>query len=96
MYVSPSIFRPGKRYWKAGVMLNDLIDATTAPVQMFPTRDPVRSAALMAAINGLNGRFGRGTMRPAVSGVERRWTAKAEYLSPRYTTRLNELPSVAT
>ena len=90
-----SIFRQGKRYWKAGVMLNDLQDATTAPVQMFPTRDPVKSAKLMTAMDGLNGRFGRGMVRPAVSGVERRWTAKAEHLSPRYTTRLSELALVS-
>ncbi len=31
---------------------------------------------------------------PAVSGVERRWKAKAEHLSPRYTTRLEELALV--
>ena len=89
-----SIFRPGYRYWKAGVMLNDLIDAGTAPVQMFPTRKPVQSARLMAAMDGINGRFGSGMVRPTVSGVERRWTAKAEYLSPRYTTRLEEIAPV--
>jgi DNA polymerase V len=89
-----SIFRPGFRYWKAGVMLNDLIDADTAPAQMFPTRDPEKSARLMAVMDGLNGRFGRGMVRPAVSGVQRRWTAKADHLSPRYTTRLEELPVV--
>ena len=89
-----SIFRPGLRYWKAGVMLNDLTDAATAPVQLFPSRDPLRSAQLMAAIDGLNGRFGRGMVRPAVSGVERRWAAKAEHVSPRYTTRLDELARV--
>ena len=89
-----SIFRQGKRYWKAGVMLNDLQDAKAAPVQMFPTRDPVKSAKLMAAMDSLNGRFGRGMVRPAVSGVERRWTAKAEHLSPRYTTRLEEIVAV--
>ena len=89
-----SIFRPGKRYWKAGVMLNDLIDATTAPAQMFPTRDPVKSARLMATMDSLNGRFGRGMVRPAVSGVERRWKAKAEHLSPRYTARLEEMANV--
>jgi DNA polymerase V len=89
-----SIFRQGYRYWKVGVMLNELIDATTAPVQMFPTRDPVKSARLMAAMDNVNGRFGRGVVRPAVSGVDRRWTAKAEFLSPRYTTRLEELVAV--
>ena len=66
-----SIFRPGYRYWKAGVMLNDLIDATTAPVQMFPSRDFVKSAKLMATMDCLNGRFGRSMVRPAVSGIER-------------------------
>ena len=89
-----SIFRPGYRYWKAGVMLNDLLDAKTAPVQMFPSRDPVKSARLMATMDSLNGRFGRGMVRPAVSGIERRWKAKAEHLSPRYTTRLSEVASV--
>lgn len=28
------------------------------------------------------------------SGVDRRWTANAEFLSPRYTTRLTEIVSV--
>jgi DNA polymerase V len=89
-----SIFRPGYRYWKAGVLLNELIDASTAPAQMFPTRDPEQSARLMHVMDSLNGRFGRGMVRPAVSGLQRRWTAKAEYLSPRYTTRIEELPMV--
>ena len=89
-----SLYRAGYRYWKAGVMLNELIDAKTAPVQMFPTIDPVRSARLMAAMDGVNGRFGRGMVRPAVSGIDRRWKAKAEYLSPRYTTQLDELANV--
>lgn len=68
-------------------MLNELIDAATAPAQMFPTR----SARLMAAMDNVNGRFGRGMIRP---GVDRRWTARAEFLSPRYTTRLDEIRAV--
>jgi len=88
------LFRNGFKYWKAGVMLDDLIDAKTAAAQMFPSRDPEKSARLMAAMDGINSRFGRGMVRPAVSGVERRWTAKAEFLSPRYTTRIEELPTV--
>jgi DNA polymerase V len=61
---------------------------------MFPTRDPIKSAKLMGVMDNLNGRFGRGVVRPAVSGIERRWSAKAEYLSPRYTTRLDEIAAV--
>ena len=55
---------------------NDLIDAITAPVQMFPSRDPVKSARLMATMDCLNGLFGRGMVRPAVAGFERRWPRK--------------------
>ena len=88
------LFRPGYLYWKAGVMLTDLIDARTAPRQMFPSLDPERSARLMQTLDSVNGRWGRGTLRPAVTGMERRWTAKADYLSKRYTTRLGELATV--
>jgi DNA polymerase V len=48
----------------------------------------------MAAMDNVNGRFGRNMIRPAVSGVDRRWTAKADYLSLRYTTRLTEIVTV--
>ena len=89
-----SIFRAGKRYWKAGVLLNDLQDAAAAPMQMFPTRDPIKSAKLMGVMDSLNDRYGRGMVRPAVSGIDRRWKAKAEHLSPRYTTRLDELVQI--
>jgi DNA polymerase V len=90
------IWKSGFRYWKAGVMLNDLIDAKTAPCHMFPARDPERSAKLMAVLDGVNGRFGRGALRPAVTGIDRKWTAKAKFLSTRYTTRLDDLMRVYT
>jgi hypothetical protein len=67
-------------------MLNELINATTAPEQMFPTRDPVLSAKILSTIDSVNQRFGRGAIRSAVSGIDRRWTAKASFLSKRYTT----------
>lgn len=88
------IWRPGYRYWKAGIMLTDLTDARTAPCHLFPSRDPQTSARLMQALDSVNGRFGRGTLRPAVTGLDRRWTAKADMLSPRYTTCLEELMAV--
>jgi DNA polymerase V len=74
------------KYWKAGVILNELINATTAPEQMFPTRDPVLSVKLLSTIDSVNQRFGRGAIPPAVSGIHRRWTAKASFLSKRYAT----------
>jgi hypothetical protein len=49
---------------------DDLIDARTAPVQFFSSRDPVQSAKVMQAIDSLNLRFGSGCVRPAISGID--------------------------
>jgi len=40
------IFRQGFKCWKAGVMLNQLVDASSAPAQMFPARDPPEHASI--------------------------------------------------
>ena len=39
-----------------------------------------------------NAKYGRGTVFPAATGVEQPWRQRADYHSPRYTTRLAELP----
>jgi len=86
-----ALWAPGFRYFKLGVMLDDLTDAATAPASMFPTRDPARSARLMAALDGLNGRYGRGTLRPLSTGIHRPWATRQQKLTPRYTTQASEI-----
>ena len=89
-----SVWRPGLRYWKAGVMLNDLFAADQYAGDLFATRDRVKSQKLMAMMDGINKRHGRNAIRPAVTGIARGWTAKAGYHSPRYTTKLGEIMRV--
>ena len=72
-------------------MLDDLRDAEIELRSMFPTRDPARSARLMAALDAVKARFGRGTLRPVATGLARRWGTRHARLSPRYTTRLSEV-----
>lgn len=50
----------------------------------------------MDAVDACNRRFGRGTVVSASAGQEkaRSWSTKFEMRSPRYTTRLDELPVV--
>jgi len=85
-----TIWRPGFRYSKAGVMLTDLGPAAQQN-RLFLTRDPVRSAKTMAALDTINARFSRGTLRPASTGTVRSWGARQQNLSPRYTTRIDEI-----
>ncbi|TCZ54592.1 Y-family DNA polymerase [Roseicella aquatilis] len=86
-----SLWQPGYRYAKAGVMLNDLRPEAGQPRMLFPTRDPVRSARVMAAMDAVNARHSAGTLRPLATGLARPWAARAARLSPRYTTRLEEI-----
>ena len=85
------LWRQGFRYFKVGVLLDDLRDAATEPRSLFPTRDPAKSARLMAALDAVNARFGRGALRPLSTGVARPWGTRHARLSPRCTTRLDEL-----
>ncbi|MBI0436008.1 Y-family DNA polymerase [Roseomonas sp. KE0001] len=84
------LWRDGFRYFKAGVMLNDLAPQRQQ-ARLFPSRDPVRSAKAMTAMDAINSRFGRGTLRPLATGITRPWATRAQRLSQRFTTRLEEI-----
>ena len=83
----------GCRYVKAGVLLDDLCRPEDAPPALFAAPAP-RSDALMAAMDRVNAKYGRNTLFPAATGIERGWKLRAAHHSPRYTTRLDELPHV--
>lgn len=86
------IFRPGFRYAKAGIILNDLVSARSAPRPLFDARDVEQSDRLMTALDAVNAKFGRGALVPASAGIKRDWQAKFDRRSPRYTTNIKELP----
>ncbi|WP_342666790.1 DUF4113 domain-containing protein [Phenylobacterium immobile] len=46
----------------------------------------------MAALDASNRRFGRGSVVIGATTGRTRWTQKAEWRTPRYTTRLDEVP----
>ena len=50
----------------------------------------------MEALDACNRRFGRGAVVPGAAGFapKRSWSTKFEMRSPRYTTRLDEVPVV--
>ncbi len=58
---------------------------------VFPSRDPAKSARLMAALDAVNARFGRGALRPLSTGRARPWGTRHARMSPRDTTRVDEL-----
>lgn len=87
-----SMWREGFRYFKAGVILIDLYRSADLPVgDLFSSRDPERSKALMTALDAINGRFGRGTARPGGLIERADWSMRRGNLSPCYTTRIGDI-----
>jgi DNA polymerase V len=86
------IYRAGYEYQKAGVMLMDLVPVGIRQQDLFSAAKD--NGALMQTVDRINALWGRGTMRSAAEGVSKSWGMKRERMSPRWTTRWDELPRV--
>lgn len=91
-----AIYKAGFKLAKAGVMLMDLQDDTVQQGELdLEADDETDRSKLMTALDGLNQRYGRGTLMMASAGLgggRRVWTMKQERRTPRYTTCLEEMP----
>ncbi|MBV5295445.1 MAG: Y-family DNA polymerase [Curvibacter lanceolatus] len=90
------IYQPGYQLIKAGVMLLDLVDETCEQWELdLDIDDHNDRTRLMEALDVLNGRYGKGTVHMASSGVDdarRSWGMRQERRTPQYTTRWEEVP----
>ena len=86
-------WRDGYAYKKCGVILDDLRPPSEAPATLFD-HEAKGSIALMGAMDAINRRYGRASIRLASQGYVAPWEVRAEHRSPRYTTRWDELPIV--
>lgn len=88
------IFRDGFGYAKAEVLLLELCGRSEVAADLFADAPDPAAARLMATLDAINGRFGRETLRPARIPRDPAWQMRRDLLSPRYTTRLDELWTV--
>ena len=97
-----SIYQPGYRYAKAGVMLLALNDASVEQGELALEDDAslLREAEgprLMQALDAVNQRYGRGSILLASAGLAgdlRVWRMKQERKTPGYTTCWADMPVV--
>jgi len=89
------IYRAGYEYKKAGVVLLDLAPVGAVTGDLFATPDQAtsaRQARLLAVMDDINRRWGRGTVRYLAEGLEQPWQMRRGRMTPRYTTCWDELP----
>jgi DNA polymerase V len=105
------LWEQGTTYHKAGVVLDGLeppttgqqlgLFAPTIPLAAKPMQESGDRPQLMATLDNLNARFGRGAVRlgstvsPGPVGVRPPWQGQAQWQSGAFTTRLEELLTVS-
>jgi DNA polymerase V len=92
-HLTSKLFKPGYAYKKAGIVLSGI---TSVAHRQGDLLEPlaISNEKLMQALDSLNKRFGRGTVKVSTQGAYKQWQMKQERKSPRYTTNWNEIPKV--
>jgi DNA polymerase V len=91
-----AIYLAGYRYAKAGIMLMELQSDSLRQGELDLEGDDARDRGkLMAAMDGLNQRYGKGSILMAIAGLagdKRAWSMKQERRTPGYTTNWEDVP----
>lgn len=90
------IYKPGLRYYKAGIALAGIINNKDMPLSMIEEGDSLRQQNVMAAIDTINARYKKNILYWAARGTKQEWQMKREMKSPNYTGRWDEIPIART
>jgi DNA polymerase V len=89
--LSQRIYKENLNFIKAGVLLSDFYDEGVHQSDFFtPYEERQGSKNLMTMIDGIN-RSGIGKVTFAAQGIEKSWSMKRDFQSPRYSTNWGEL-----
>lgn len=91
LHLLKRIYKDGYGYKKAGVALMDIVPASEIQLSLYTNYDHWRTQSLMTAVDRINSKWGRETVRSGASGYVRPWSMKRARLSPRYTTNWGEI-----
>ncbi|WP_433589612.1 translesion error-prone DNA polymerase V subunit UmuC [Pseudomonas koreensis] len=89
------VYRPGFKYSKAEVLLLNLCQPGEYTDDLFAASQPIESTKVMAVLDQINERWGRGTLRAASVPGNPEWAMRREMMSQSYTTRLDQLWTVS-
>ena len=80
----------GVKFKKAGVIVTELIDEDKKQLQLFEEENP-KHLAIMKAMDHLNAKIGDRKVKLGTQNLSLTWNMNQNHLSPRYTTRFNEI-----
>jgi DNA polymerase V len=89
------LYSPHQQYHRAGVFLYDFAPAQQLQTDLLGYVKPSlfdRSSARMHAMDSINNRWGKYTIRIAAENLAQQWQPKHRLRSPRYVSHWQELP----
>jgi len=89
------VFRPGFNFSKAEVLLLNLCQPGEYTEDLFAITQPAEATRVMAVLDQINGRWGKGTLRVASVPSNPDWGMRREMMSQSYTTKLEQLWKVS-
>ncbi|GMN11522.1 Y-family DNA polymerase [Croceitalea sp. MTPC9] len=85
-----SIYKPGIKYKRAGVVVSGLVPTNAHQLDMFESENPKHSS-LMKTLDEVNAKLGDYKIKIGNQDLERTWKMRQEHLSPKYTTNINDI-----
>lgn len=87
------IYKEGLSYSKAGILLSNFSPRELAPTRsLFDEYENKSRSELMAVLDSIDKKYGKGTVFPAAVGIKQPWSQREDFRSPRYTTEWSDLP----
>lgn len=97
MYLLKAMYKPDVYYQKAGVMLMELVPEQGQQMDLLGYSDSDnKTDKLMAAIDGINKRYGRNAIHLAAQGITNGWAMRRAFKSPNYTGDWKQLPQIGS
>lgn len=84
------IFKEGYNYQKCGVELNNFVPEDSFQRNLFAEADP-KTKIVNSTVDKVNDAMGKDLVRFGIQGFDKAYKARADHLSPCYTTRINDI-----
>jgi DNA polymerase V len=94
MLLVEQIFKPGREYKKAGVLLSGIVPDSSIQSNLFVPPSENNKRFLMNTLDNINFSMRDDVVKFASSGLSRDWKMRREFRSPGYTSRWEELRKV--
>jgi DNA polymerase V len=88
------IFKEGYQYMKCGVEVHELVPESQIQLNLFSDQETQKKKTIITTMDNLNKRLGKNLVRYALQSSDKQYKLRADYLSKRFTTDLNEILEV--